>query len=607
MHKGQLVHSEIGSVSNVSIPAGNNYSLISETIPGYTFYTNPKIPFSVTPGQSFYIELIYQPETDYIPIVSQKGSLEITSDNPQALFTLISNGGALIGQGKGYRYLFKDLNAGSYIVQFSSSDPNFIPIKSHQFINVDTHKKSDIQISYQKLGSLVIYSQEPLEIMIHSDDEKQEPINKKFIPPSQTLRLADGHYILTYQSSPQSPQNPPKTIDIHIHAPNSEILYLPLSPSSSKNEALKASQNGVTVVTNLVNGSFLFQDLESSQEAPVHYRGLSNFIPINSERQFRIVFDPIPNYQTPNPIIITQATAKQTYVEAFYTPGDALIEVPAGIAIIGDPFSDSTLNERPAKDVHIASFSIGVYAVTNTQFTDWLNQALLNQTAIIGDPTHPGYILNQGGNILCKTIDADPLSQITFLKRENKIVASPIPGKENHPVIHVTWYGAQAYCADKGYRLPTESEWEKAAGMSYAKENEKPKRYKYGFGKNEIDRTWANYRNHDRPFGTLKVLTTPVGFYNGRNRLPLTAQDRIPLTTHEAKSPIGAFDMSGNVWEWVASDNEGSLLNPSYKIVKGGCYDSLADGVRVSERLALPADYSDIFTGFRVAQTIPSM
>lgn len=459
MHKGELVYSDVGSVSNVFIPAGNHYSLLSENIPGYTFYTIPQMPFNLIPGQSLQIELIYQREIrDAVP---QKGSLEITSDNPHAIFTLSSIGGALIGQGKGYRYLFKDLSTGSYIVQFSSSNPNLLPKQSKQFINVDNNKKTEVQIFYQKKENLLLNNQEHLQVIPHSDE--------------------------------------------------------------SQNESTK----------------------------------------------------------------------------------DALIEVPAGIAIIGDPFTDSTINERPAKEVNVPAFTIGIYEVTNAQFADWLNQALQKKTAIIRDLTNPAYILNQAGYILCKTIDADPLSQLTIQKRENGLVASPIPGKGNHPVIHVTWYGAQAYCADKGLRLPTEAEWEKAAGMSVATPNEKSKRYKYGFGKDEIDRTWANYRTSDLPFGTMQVLTTPVGFYNGRNTLPLTVQDRISLTTHDAKSPIGAFDMSGNVWEWVASGNEDSLLNPTYKIVKGGCYDSLADGVRVSERLALPPDYSDIFTGFRVAQTIP--
>lgn len=279
------------------------------------------------------------------------------------------------------------------------------------------------------------------------------------------------------------------------------------------------------------------------------------------------------------------------------TSTSSFVEVPAGRAIIGDPFTDSQINERPAKEIDVATFSIAIFEVTNKEYADWLNQALKSQKAILGDPDRPGHILNAQGNILCKTNDADPLSQLTFVTQDKEKIASSIPGKENYPVIHVTWYGAKAYCEDKGYRLPTEAEWEKAAGMSV---NEK-KRYKYGFGQDTIDRTWANYRLTDRPFEKIQVLTSSVGFYNGTNILSLITGENTPQKTHDAKSPSGAYDMSGNVWEWVESGNENSLTNPSYKIVKGGCYDSLPDGVRVSERLALPPDYSDIYTGFRAA------
>ena len=205
-------------------------------------------------------------------------------------------------------------------------------------------------------------------------------------------------------------------------------------------------------------------------------------------------------------------------------------------------------------------------------------------------------------------MEGDPLAQIISQKiSSSDFHFIPLPGKENYPVIQVSWYGATMYCQDHGYRLPTENEWEKAAGMVLITENgslnETLKRYKYGFSRDTIDRSWANYKDLIlNPRDSKHVYTTPVGFYNGRNKLPLIIQDRTAAITHDAKSPIGAYDMSGNVWEWTATTDE---KDSTKKIAKGGCYDSLAEGVRVSERMMLPSDYADIYTGFRVV-TSPS-
>ena len=146
----------------------------------------------------------------------------------------------------------------------------------------------------------------------------------------------------------------------------------------------------------------------------------------------------------------------------------------------------------------------------------------------------------------------------------------------DHPVVAVTWWEAEAYCASKGGRLPTEAEWEHAACAHGS-------RYAWGDSE-EVEAVWYagdKYGHVDR-IGTA------------------------PVTEQEAAlaSPHGLLHTAGNVWEWTASSyhsDPASTAQTPWRVVRGGSFANLPSYCTCTHREPrVPAD-AMMTTGFRCA------
>lgn len=245
---------------------------------------------------------------------------------------------------------------------------------------------------------------------------------------------------------------------------------------------------------------------------------------------------------------------------------DEMVVIPAGEFLMGSNKKVDRLAyqaEMPQRTIYLDAYEIDKYEVTTVQY---LKYVLANNL----DPQVDWKF--DGGNF-----------QETMV---------------NHPIMHVTWFEADAYCKWAGKRLPTEAEWEKAArgadGRIYPWGNQPAGLTRANFG-----RTGLSGPVRDRP---ERLLLYP----------PIISVDKYD----NAVSPYGLFQMVGNVAEWVADwyDKDyyktGPDRNPkgpetgTHKAFRGGGWIDSTPTVRVAQRNGTDPKTSMNWLGFRCARDV---
>ena len=326
--------------------------------------------------------------------------------------------------------------------------------------------------------------------------------------------------------------------------------------------------------------------------------------------------------------------AAQPPVEASSKP----LDDPAGMRWIeGGTFAmgtDSELgwpDEKPPHPVHVESFWIDEHEVTNAEFSRFVDATGYTTTAerapnldeIMaqvppGTPPPAPEILVPGSLVFNSPNSPVPLDDVSgwwrwtpgASWRHPEGPGSTIEGRENHPVVQVSWDDANAYAKWAGRRLPTEAEWEFAArggldGQTYSWGSEAP-----GAGGTWRANIWQ-------------------GEFPNRNTQSDGYARTAPVESFPANG-YGLFDMAGNVWEWcsdwyqqdlyrsrggrgVVDDPTGparpdDLANPGamQRVQRGGsflCNDSYCSRYRPSARQGCTPDTGMSHVGFRCAKS----
>jgi len=234
--------------------------------------------------------------------------------------------------------------------------------------------------------------------------------------------------------------------------------------------------------------------------------------------------------------------------------GMTLLYVPAGEFTMGS--NDGNDDEKPVHTVYLDAYWIDQTKVTNKQYAVCVRKGVCT-------PPSNGY----------------PFTNYRF---DDELKYYGKSQFDDYPVLYVDWNQVAAYCEWAGRRLPTEAEWEKASRGTDGRT--------YPWGENQPSGYLGNFKNSF--FGPTSVRRYPDGV-----------------------SPYGAYDMAGNVEEWVndwydssyyQSSPSSNPLGPNsgdYRVVRGGWWNVSDYLVRSAVRSRSDPTITSYDIGFRCARS----
>ena len=275
-----------------------------------------------------------------------------------------------------------------------------------------------------------------------------------------------------------------------------------------------------------------------------------------------------------------------------------MVVIPAGSFRMGcvSGSDDCNDNERPVRDVEVASFALAKYEVTRGQFV-----------AFAAATGHRGRVC------AVYTWQVRSFARDRWEWRADEQASWREPGfdqRDNEPVICVSWEDAQAYVrwlsAETGqaYRLPSEAEWEYAARAGTTTS------FHWGAsGSAHCAHGNATDRSAERTFTRQE--------YRWRFSDCTDGAARTALVGSFAANGFGLHDMAGNVWEWVEDcwhDNyagaprDGSAWTSGgycgRRVLRGGSWNFPATDLRSANRFILDGAARGAYIGFRVSRTL---